>query len=295
MSDPTHPPQANEAATGARPASARTPRVRTDRVVRPIRRPLKRPIALLLGLAPLLVLGIAWWLLTRGAIEERVLTYQILPSPGEVFSSVKTLWYESALMRSIVRSLQRVFLAFVIGGGSAFVLAVLMGAFGVARAMLSPFAVIGGYVPLPALVPLTLAWWGIDETQKVGFLTIAAFVYVWPLMLRAFEDVNDVYLQTAYTLGATRWQLIRKVFVPVAAADLYHAMRLSFGVGWAYVILAEMIAAERGVGYLIYQAQRRNHPDQVYMLLIVIIVMAVLTDKVLAWGERLLFPYRFAR
>jgi len=241
------------------------------------------------------LLVLAWWFLTRGVPEERGIPYQILPSPVEVVTSFKVLWFDSALMRSILQSLFRVFLGFAIGGGLAFVLGSLMGAFGVARAILGPFAVVGGYVPLPALVPLTLAWWGIDERQKVGFLAIAAFVYAWPLVLRAFDEVAEVYLQTAYTLGARRYQAFFKVFIPIAAADIYHAMRLAFGVGWAYVILAEMIAAERGVGYLIYQAQRRAKPDQLYLLLIVIIVLAVVVDKLLAWGGRRLFPYRFAK
>lgn len=265
------------------------------RPVRPIRRPIPGWQRLVLAAVPILLLLLAWWLLTTGPIEERAVTYQILPSPGEVFGSLQVLWYDAGLMRSIVQSLYRVFVGFAIAGVLAFGLGVLMGAFTHARAALEPFTLLGGYLPLPALVPLTLAWWGIGEKQKVGFLAIASFVYLWPLVLKSLDEVDDVYLRTAYTLGSSRWQAIRKVFVPVAAADIYHALRLAFGVGWAYVILAEMIAAERGVGYLIYMAQRRSHPDQVYMLLIVIVVLAVVGDKLLATGERLFFPYRHAR
>lgn len=265
------------------------------RPVKPIRKPIPGWQRLVLVVTPLGLLLLAWWLLTMGPIEERAVTYQILPSPGEVLGSLKVLWYDAGLMRSIVQSLYRVFVGFAIAGVLAFVLGVLMGAFTHVRAALEPFTLLGGYLPLPALVPLTLAWWGIGEKQKIGFLAIASFVYLWPLILKSLDEVDDVYLRTAYTLGASRLQAIRKVFVPVAAADIYHALRLAFGVGWAYVILAEMIAAERGVGYLIYMAQRRSHPDQVYMLLIVIVLLAVLVDKLLAAGERLFFPYRHAR
>lgn len=264
-------------------------------VVRPIRQPIPAWQRWLVAIVPLALLVGLWALLTMGPLEERAISYQILPNPAEVVGSFDTLWFDSALMRSILASLYRVALGFAIAGVLAFVLGVVMGAFTRARAALNPFALLGGYLPLPAIIPLTLAWWGIGEKQKVGFLAIASFVYLWPLVLRALDDVEDVYLKTAYTLGAGRWQVIRKVFVPVAAADIYHALRLAFGVGWAYVILAEMIAAERGVGYLIYQAQRRSHPEQVYMLLIVIILLAVGIDRLLAIGGKLFFPYRHAR
>jgi len=266
------------------------------RPVEPIRKPIPGWQRLALAAAPIAVLVLAWWLLTLGPIEERALTYQILPSPGEVLGSLKVLWTEAGLARSIAQSLYRVFLGFLVAGALAFVLGVAMGAFTRVRAALEPFSLLGGYLPLPALVPLTLVWFqGIGENQKVGFLAIACFVYVWPLILRSLDEVDDVYLRTAYTLGAGRWQVIRKVFVPIALADIYHAFRLAFGVGWAYVILAEAIGAERGVGYLIYMAQRRSHPDRVYMLLIIIVVMAVMVDKLLAAGGRLFFPYRHAR
>jgi NitT/TauT family transport system permease protein len=291
----TSDPGPTEPTTGTRRSIEGLRAAVAPRPVRPIRTPIPGWQRLVLVVAPVGLLLLAWWLLTLGPIEERAVTYQILPAPGEVLSSLKVLWYDAGLMRSIVQSLYRVFVGFAIAGVLAFVLGVLMGAFTHVRAALAPFSLLGGYLPLPALVPLTLAWWGIGEKQKVGFLAIASFVYLWPLVLKSLDAVDDVYLRTAYTLGASRLQVIRKVFVPVAAADIYHALRLAFGVGWAYVILAEMIAAERGVGYLIYMAQRRSHPDRVYMLLIVIVLLAVLVDKLLAAGERLLFPYRHAR
>lgn len=289
------PPRGDKPSAGPRRSIEGLRAAVAPRPVRPIRRPIPGWQRLVLIVAPLLLLFAGWWILTAGPIEERGITYQILPSPVEVFGSLDVLWSDAGLARSVVQSLYRVFLGFAIAGVLAFAFGVLMGAFTHVRAALESFTLLGGYLPLPALVPLTLAWWGIGEKQKVGFLAIASFVYLWPLVLKALDEVDDVYLRTAYTLGASRWQVIRKVFVPVAAADIYHSLRLAFGVGWAYVILAEMIAAERGVGYLIYMAQRRSHPDQVYMLLIVIVVLAVLVDKLLAAGGRLFFPYRHAR
>jgi NitT/TauT family transport system permease protein len=166
------------------------------RPVRPIRRPIPTWLRLTLALAPVAVVFVGWWLLTMGPIEERAISYQILPSPGEVFGSLGTLWSKSGLGRSIAQSLYRVFLGFLIAGGLAFLLGVAMGAFSGVRAALEPFSLLGGYLPLPALVPLTLVWFrGMGEQQKVGFLAIACFVYVWPLMLKALDQVEDVYLR----------------------------------------------------------------------------------------------------
>lgn len=246
-----------------------------------------------LGLVPILVILGVWALLTAGATpEERVISPVILPSPYEVAASFHSLWFERALMRSVFASMGRVLTGFALAVVFALPLGIAMGAWTPVRAMFNPIAVIGAYLPISALVPLTLSWFGTDETQKIVFLAIASFVFLLPLVVAAVDEVDDVYLKTGYTLGATPAQAVSRVLIPIAAAQIYDALRLVIGIGWTYIILAEIVAAERGLGNLIIVSQRRGPREHIYLVLIVIVVLAFGTDKLLAWVGRQLFPYK---
>lgn len=248
-----------------------------------------------LGVIPVVVLLAAWYILTSGKAEERIISPLILPSPLEVILSLKTLWYEAELSRSIVASTTRVVLGFLIGVAIAFPVSILMGTFTKVKALLEPGSVFLAYLPIPALVPLTMSIFGIDELQKIMFLALAFLIYLIPLFTKAVDEVDNVYLQTAYTLGVKRWQMIKKVLFPIAFPQIIQAMRLGFGVGWTYIILAEMVAADRGLGQIIIIAQRRGPREHIYLALLAIVLIAYLTDKLWARLYHHLFPYKRAR
>jgi len=215
-----------------------------------------------------------------------------LPQPVEVAASFKSLWFDRALMKSILYSLARVGAGFGVAVLIALPLGILMASFSIIRGVFNPIAVIGGYLPIAALVPLTLSWFGTDEGQKVAFLAIAAFVYLLPLVIQAVDDVDEIYLKTAYTLGVSQVGAIFRVLMPIAMARIYEGMRLAFGVGWTYIILAEIVDAQRGLGYLIMSSQRRGPNEHIYLVLVVIIVLGFLIDKGLELIGRQLFPHR---
>lgn len=258
-----------------------------------IRESLPNHIRIGLGLIPIAALFIVWTALTYGeSVEERVLSPLILPSPIEVLLSFKSLWFQAELSRSVVASASRVVGGFIVALLVAFPLGVLMGSFTKIKALFNPIAVFGAYLPIPTLVPLTMSLFGIDETQKVMFLAIAFFVFLLPLFVSAVSEVDDVFLQTAQTLGATRWQQVRRVLLGISMAKLFDAMRLGFGIGWTYIILAEMVAADRGLGQIIIVAQRRGPREHIYLVLVVIVVIAFVTDKAWQYLGEMLFPYR---
>ena len=260
-----------------------------------IRESLGTPLKIVLGAIPIVLIFLGWHLATAGAAEERLISPTILPSPGEVIRSFPSLWFQAELSRSALTSALRVVIGFGVAWVIAFPLGIFMGAFTKVGATLSPVMVFLGYLPIPALVPLTMSLFGVDELQKVMFLALAFFIYLLPLFVRAVSDVDNVFLQTAYTLGATRWQTLRRVLLPVALPRIVHAMRLGFGVGWTYIILAEMVAAERGLGNIIIVAQRRGPREHIYLVLVVIVMIAYLTDKFWVVLSRYLFPYQEAR
>lgn len=256
-----------------------------------IRERLDLRIKIILGAVPVVIIIGLWFLLTWGTAESRVISPLILPSPLEVVRSFHSLWYHAELSRSIVASFLRVLVGFGIGWALAFPLSILMGSFTKIKATFEPTSVFLSYLPIPALVPLTMSIFGIGETQKAMFLALAFFIYLLPLFVKAVDEVDNVYLQTAYTLGASRWEAITKVLLPMALPQIVHAMRLGFGVGWTYIILAEMVAADRGLGQIIIIAQRRGPREHIYLVLVVIVLIAYLTDKLWESLHRSMFPY----
>jgi NitT/TauT family transport system permease protein len=265
-----------------------------------IRGRVPRTASLILGLLPIVVLFVAWALITRGAPEERILGPTILPSPSEVAASLKDLMTTSdsenrTLFTHIWISMRRVGLGFLLALTIVLPLGILMGAFGSIRALFDPVMTASGYIPIATLVPLTMSWFGLDETQKVVFLAMAFGIFLTPMVIRAVDSVPDVFLRTSYTLGASRWQVIWRVLVPVALPDIWHSMRLAFGVGWTYLVLAEVVVKTGGLGDLIDTARRRALSGRVYLVIVIITLIAWIADLVWKYLADVLFPYRRSR
>jgi NitT/TauT family transport system permease protein len=260
-----------------------------------IRVPVGLPARVALGALPILILLIVWASLTAGAPEERVISPLTLPSPLETLGGIRGLWFDAELSRSTLASAWRVVCGFAIALAITLPLGILMGAFSRAKAMFTPLMVFGAYLPIPALVPLTMSLFGTDELQKMAFLAIAFAVYLLPAFVGAIDDVDNVYLQTAWTLGATRLQAIGHVLLGVAGARIFNAMRLGFGVGWSYIILVELVAAERGLGQIINMAQRRGPREYIYLVILVVVIIAYVTDVLWVKLGRTLFPWQERR
>lgn len=249
-----------------------------------------------LGVIPIVALIGIWWFATgSGPAEERLISPTILPSPLEVVRSFPSLWFERALTRNLAVSFSRVLAGFAVGVAIAFPLGLLMGSFTKVKAMFNPIAVFGAYLPIPALVPLTMSLFGTGEKQKIAFLALAFVIYLLPLIVQAVDDVDDVYLKTAATLGADTSQIVRKVLLAVSWPNIYQALRFGFGIGWSYIILAEMVDIGKGLGGIIIISQRRGPREHIYLVLLVIVAVAFLTDKLWATAGRILFPYRERR
>ena len=240
-----------------------------------------------------LVLG-AWWFVTRGErVEDRILTPLILPQPMEVLRAFPKLHFEQELVRSALRSFERVTIGFSLAAIIAVPLGVCMASFAPVSAFFRPLALIGGYVPIVVFIPLTLAWFGLNETQKIGFLFIGCFVALLPMVIRSIGEVPRAYLDVAVTKGATQWQLVRHVLFPVALADVWGNLRAVYGVGWGWIILAEIVNAQAGLGYLISISERRGHTASIFAIIIVIVAIAIACDQLWKLGGRLLFPYKY--
>jgi len=252
--------------------------------------PETKSLGLTVGFVVLLLA--AWWFVTRGAtVEQRILSPLILPSPMEVLRAFPVLHFEQGLVRSALVSFLRVSAGFTLAAIVAVPLGVYMATFPPVAAFFRPLALVGAYVPIVVFVPLTLAWFGLSETQKVGFLFIGCFVALLPLVIKDIADVPAAYLDVAVTKGATQWQLVRHVLFPVAQANIWDHLRGVYGVGWGWIILAEVVNAERGLGYLIDISNRRGHTNAIFAVIIIIVLIAIGCDQLWRLSGRVLFPY----
>jgi len=250
-------------------------------------------IAKLLGLATVAALIGLWWVVTSGPTpEQRLVSPVILPSPVEVATSIDALWRERALAASVAATLRRVLVGFGLAVIFAVPLGVLAGSWRVFDAAAAPIALFGRNVPVAALIPLTVLWFGIEETQKVMFIFIACAPFIYSDSVRAIVSLPDRYVETAQTLGATPTQIVSKVLVPLAMPDIYKSLRGLFGMAFGYIMLAELINAEHGLGFLLSTSQRRGLSEHIILILMVIALLAFLIDRFLLWLQHGLFPYR---
>ncbi len=253
------------------------------------------PYVKALGLTALMLCIVlaVWSFLTRGELGERIVQPLILPSPMEVLRSFVPLHMEQGLVRSAIYSWARVTAGFGLAAIVAVPLGLYMATFPSVAAFFRPLSLAGAYVPIIVFIPLSMTWFGVGETQKIGFLFIGCFVALLPLVIKDIADVPSAFLDVAVTKGASQWQLVRHVLFPVAKANIWDHLRGVYGVGWGWIIMAEVVVRpEYGLGGLIEVSNRRSQTGSIYAIIVVIVLIAVACDQLWKLGGNLLFPYR---
>lgn len=255
-----------------------------------LREPLPRTTRTVLGLlAPLLVIG-AWCLLTYGGFAPP----DFLPSPTETVRGTLQLFIQYDLWGSILVSTRRIFLAFLLASAAALPLGVLMGAFEPVNRFFEPVVAPLRYMPISAFIPLLILWFGIYEKQKIAFLFLGVFVYLLPVVVTAIRVVPEELVQTALTLGASRWQVVRTVLVPAALPEIFDSFRVMNAISWTYVILAEAVNPEHGLGYMVELARTHQKASWSFAGLLVIGGIGLLTDTLIRLISSILFRWREA-
>jgi ABC-type nitrate/sulfonate/bicarbonate transport system permease component len=279
-SDPAQParPGARLPRAGAQPLLAL--RIAPSRMVRRIA-----------GAAAVGFIVLLWWLATLGAVENRFISPVIMPSPAEVVHRFPALLNERGLLQSIAATMRRVLIGFGLAAFVGIPLGIIAGSWRLFEAAAAPVALFGRNLPA-ALIPLTVLWFGIDEPQKVMFIFIACVPFLYSDVVTAIASVPDRYVETAQTLGGSPLQIVWKVLIPLALPDIYSSMRHLFGLAFGYIMLAELINAQRGLGSLIMTSQRRGMSEDVILILIIIGLLAYGIDRLLFFFQRGLFPYR---
>jgi taurine transport system permease protein len=246
----------------------------------------------LISIVTIALLFALWWV----AAELRWLPPLFLPKPQNVLLRL----YESAMGQTVDEpllthfgwSMFRVFSAFFLACVTAIPVGVAMGVSRAVRGIFDP--PIEFYRPLPPLayLPLIVIWFGIDEFSKVLLIYLACFA---PLAMSARAGVRSVsqeQIHAAYSMGASRRQVIWHVIIPGAMPEILTAMRIAIGFGWTTLVAAEMVAARSGLGQMVLNASNFLRTDIVIMGIVVIGAVAYLFDLLMRYVERLVVPWK---
>ena len=253
-------------------------------------------LGVLASLLCILLLLLLWTWATAGIPEERIISRAVMPSPSEMVDSFKELWFDRALTRNLFVTLKRVLLGFSLAALIGIPLGILSGCFAILQSFLLPLTIFGRNIPLAALIPLTFVAFGIGETQKIMFIFIALVMFIVSDTATAIRDVEERYVDTAWTLGARKLQIITKVLTPLAMPSVFNSLRLLFGLAFGYIMLAELVkfgGEVGGLGDIIRQSQRRGLVEHIWLILIIIPFVALAIDRLLFAMQRSLFPYRY--
>jgi len=219
-----------------------------------------------------------------------------LPAPESVvsrFVEIATNGYQNtSLVGHLWASLWRVLAGFILGSLVGIPLGYAMGLSGWFRGWFDPIVEFMRPVPPLALIPLVIIWFGIWETGKVVLLFLAA---LWIMVIAARSGVSGVRISkihAAYSLGASKWQIMRHVIIPNSLPDIFTGARVAMGVCWGTVVAAELVAAQKGAGMMIIAASKFQLTDIVVMGIILIGVIGYGIDILMRMAEKRLVPWK---
>ncbi|MBN8440690.1 MAG: ABC transporter permease [Thauera sp.] len=247
-----------------------------------------RLLAQFRGWAVPLILVVAW----EAVVRLGWISAHLLPAPSELVATLIELAGSGDLFSHVVVSSARVLAGFAIGA----VLALLVGAaVGLSRALeayLDPTFQALRAIPSLAWVPLLLLWLGIDEAPKITLIAIGAFFPVYLNLVAGIKNVDRKLVEVGGIFGLKGWRLIVRIFLPASLPNLLTGLRSGLSLAWMFLVAAELIAATRGLGYLLTDGRETARADLVIVAIVVLALLGKLSDSLLQLAERRLLVWR---
>ena len=219
--------------------------------------------------------------------------YPLIPPPSHVVQAfnkmhqkdniIKNTWI--SILRNIKGYFWAVFFSLIVG----FAIGLYPLFYGLFSRQLNALR----YLPLTAMVGLFIIWFGIGDRMKVAFLAFGIIVYLLPVVIQRIKEVEDVYLKTVFTLGATDWQTIKTVYFPSVMSKLIDDIRVLTAISWTYIIIIEYINREGGLGSLVYVYKRNGNIAEQFAVLLIIILVGFLQDRLFQYLDKRLFPHKY--
>lgn len=215
----------------------------------------------------------------------------LLPTPPQVVQAWVDLFTTQRFLSDVGWSTFRIVGGFLAAAVVAVPLGLLMGSFEVVRGFFQPPINAIRYMPASAFIPLLILFLGLGESEKLTVIWIGVFFQLVLMVMDVAHRVPMEMLNVAYTLGASRWTVFRRVFLPATFPEVVDALRITMGWAWTYLIVAELVAATAGIGYVILVSERFLRADRIIAAILTIGLLGLLTDLLFALISRLAFPY----
>ncbi len=221
-----------------------------------------------------------------------------LPAPHEVARALYTSFTtppragEPWLHESLAHSMRIIFWGFLLSALIGVPLGLLCGTYVLFSRLVEPFTDFIRYMPAPAFGALAIAVLGIADAPKVAIIFIGTYFQMVLVVANTTRNFDGSLIEAAQTLGARRFQLVRRVIVPGVLPNLYNDLRILLGWAWTYLIVAELIGATSGISYFIQQQGKYRNYDNVFAGILIIGAVGLVTDQVLAKLARHLFPWQ---
>jgi NitT/TauT family transport system permease protein len=233
----------------------------------------------------------AWSLLTfTGLVSE-----SFLPNPLQVWSAFTEKVGNGSLAKHTLVSLQEIYLGFLLSSLIAVPLGIFMGGFRIVSAAIEPIVNFMRYLPVTSLIPLLILWIGIGIEQKIAVIFLGTFFQQIVMVSDVARQVHEDLFNVSYTLGANRRQIVWRVLVPATLPGVFDTLRVTMGWAWTFLVVAELVAASSGLGYMILQAMRGLDPASIFVGIFVIGLLGLLTDLAFRWAKDLCMPWMHAR
>lgn len=240
-----------------------------------------------LTLFTFLLILVVWSALSySGAVKE-----VFLPTPGAVLKDFWVMHQEGILIPYTIASIYRVMVGWFMAVVVAVPIGMLIGTSKTAEALFEPAIDFARYLPVVAMVPLTLLYFGIGDLQKFIIIFLGTFFQLVLMISDVAANVPRDLLRAAATLGANKWQTYRLVLMPASLPGIMDSLRITVGWAWTYLVVAELVAANSGLGYMILRAQRFLAIDRIFAGLVIIGLLGLITDYFFKWLTNLVVPW----
>lgn len=264
--------------------------MREDRLMK-LLVPVSREKRTLLGVAFFVVFVALWGLVTwSGAVPKH-----FLASPWQTVQSAWDLFATQGFIHDVGVTIWRVVGGFVLAAVIAVPLGIAMGTYKPIEAFFEPFVSFARYLPASAFIPLLILWVGIGEAQKLTVIFIGCFFQLTLMITMIVSATRRDLIEAAYTLGCQDTAAIRRVVLPGAAPEIAEALRQVLGLGWTYIIVAELIGASSGIGHMITDSQALMATDNIIAGIVIIGLVGLISDLAFKKVNQRLFAWSLQR
>lgn len=216
---------------------------------------------------------------------------RFLPNPWKVVKALYVMLVDQSFLEDIWISVARVWGAFLMSAIMAIPIGIWMSSYRIVGMLMEPIVDFIRYLPVPALVPLLIIWFGIGESSKIAVLWMGTFFQLVLLIADDTKRVPKEYIETGFTVGARPRQITWDIVLRSMLPKIVDNLRITLGWCWTYIIIAEIVASNAGIGHAIWSARRFVKTPEVMAGILTVGVIGLLTDQAIRYAHRRWFRY----